>query len=72
MKTVTLKIDNRIYDKFYWLLSHFSKSEIQILKQSDYIRDDHYLRTIKGMVESIKQAKAEPEQNGVSLEHLNW
>lgn len=72
MKTVTLKIDNTIYDKFCWLLAHFSKSEIQILEQSDYVSDDHYLRTINGMVESIKQARAEPKQNGVSLEHLDW
>ncbi len=72
MKTVTLKIDNNIYDKFCWLLSHFSKSEIQILEQSDYISDDHYLRTIEGMVDSIKEARAEPEQQGVTLENLDW
>jgi voltage-gated potassium channel len=35
MKTVTLKIDNAIYEKFCWLLAHFSKTEIQILEQSD-------------------------------------
>jgi hypothetical protein len=72
MKTVTLKIDNNIYEKFCWLLSHFSKNEIQILEQSDYVSDDHYLRTIEGMVDSIKEARAEPEQQGVTLENLNW
>jgi hypothetical protein len=72
MKTVTLKIDNAIYEKFCWLLSHFSKNEIQILEQSDYISDDHYLRTIEGMVDSIKEARAEPEQQGVTLENLDW
>lgn len=35
MKTVTLKIDNSIYEKFFWLLAHFSKNEIQILEPSD-------------------------------------
>lgn len=72
MKTVTLKIDNSIYEKFFWLLSHFSKNEIQILEQSDYVSDDHYLRTIDGMVESIKEARVEPEQLGVTLENLDW
>jgi hypothetical protein len=72
MKTVTLKIDNSIYDKFCWLLSHFSKNEIQILEQSDYVSDDHYLRSINGILESIKEARTEPEQNGVSLEQLDW
>ena len=72
MKTITLKIDNSIYDKFCWLLSHFSKSEIQILEQSDDMSDDHYLRTIEGMVESIKEARAESEQHGVTLENLDW
>jgi hypothetical protein len=72
MKTVTLKIDNSIYEKFFWLLSHFSKNEVQILEQSDYISDDDYLRSINGMVESIKQARIEPEQQGVTLKNLDW
>ena len=72
MKTVTLKIDNSIYEKFFWLLSHFSRNEVQILEQSDYISDDDYLRSIDGMVESIKQAREEPEQQGVTLESLDW
>ena len=28
MKTITLKIENNINDKFLWLLEHFSKNEI--------------------------------------------
>ncbi len=72
MKTITLKIDNSIYEKFFWLLSHFSKQEVQILEQSDYISDDDYLRSINGMVESIKQARTESQQQGVTLENLDW
>ena len=72
MKTVTLKIDNSIYEKFFWLLSHFSKQEVQILEQSDYISDDDYLRSINGMVDSIKLSRAESEQQGVTLENLDW
>lgn len=40
MKTITLKIDNSIYEKFFWLLSHFSKHEIQVLEESDDIKSD--------------------------------
>jgi hypothetical protein len=72
MKTVTLKIDSSIYEKFFWLLAHFSKNEIQILEQSDYESDDAYLRSQTGMVESIKEARAEPEHFGVTLENLDW
>jgi hypothetical protein len=72
MKTITLKIDNSIYEKFFWLLAHFSKNEIQILEQSDYISDDEYLRSINGMVQSIQNARNEPEQNAVTLENLDW
>lgn len=70
MKTVTLKIDNSIYEKFFWLLAHFSKNEIQILEQSDYESDDAYLRSQSGMVESIKEAKSEPEQFASNIDAL--
>jgi hypothetical protein len=72
MKTITLKIDNSNYEKFFWLLGHFSRNEIQILEQSDYISDDEYLRSQEDMVQSIKNARAEPEQQGVTLEQLDW
>ena len=72
MKTITLKIDNSIYEKFFWLLSHFSKTEIQILEQSDYISDDDYLRSINGMVQSIQDARNESEHCAVTLENLDW
>jgi hypothetical protein len=72
MKTVILKIDNSIYEKFFWLLGHFSKNEIQMLEQSDYESDDAYLRSQNGMVESIKAARAEPDYLRVALENLDW
>ena len=72
MKTVTLKIEDSISDKFLWLLNHFSKNEIQILEQSDYVSDDEYLRSIEGMVESIKEARDEPIEKAVTLDKLKW
>ncbi|MBB1127253.1 hypothetical protein HUK38_13630 [Thiospirillum jenense] len=72
MKIVTLKIDERVSEKFIWLLEHFSPDEIKILEQSEYIDDDTYLRTIKGMTQSILEAKNEPTKNGVTLDQLEW
>ena len=72
MRTITLKIDDRINDRFLWLLSHFSLDEVQILDQSDYISNDEYLRSIPRMVESIQAARLEPIEQGKSLEELDW
>ena len=35
MQTITLQIDNNIFDKFSWLLKHFSKNEIRIINDID-------------------------------------
>ena len=72
MQTVTLKIEDNVSDKFLWLLNHFSKNEIKILEQSNYINEDEYLRSIDGMVESIKEARSEPNSNGVTIDKLDW
>lgn len=72
MKTVTLKIDDSINDKFLWLLEHFSANEIKILEQSEYISDDDYLRSIDGMVQSIQEARNEPIDKAVKLDDLDW
>lgn len=34
--------------------------------------DDEYLRKVDGMIESIKEARNEPIENGVNLEELDW
>jgi len=72
MKTITLKIDDNVNDKFLWLLEHFSSNEMKILEQSDYISDDNYLRSIDGMVESINEARNEPINKGIKLDDLDW
>lgn len=53
MKTITLNIDDSVFDKFQWLISHFSKNEIDIvneidieklsLKDFDYISEEKLL-----------------------------
>lgn len=72
MRTITLKIDDSISDKFLWLLAHFSKDEVKIIEQSVYVSDDEYLREIEGMVQSIQEARSEPIDQGLTLDELDW
>lgn len=72
MKTITLRIDDRIKEQFISLLKNFSENELRILEESEYISDDEYLRSLSGMVESIKEARKEPIGNGVTLDELDW
>jgi len=72
MRTITLKIDDSISDKFLWLLDHFSKDEVKILEQSSYVSDDEYLRGIEGMVQSIQEARSESIDQGLTLDKIDW
>ena len=72
MQMITLQIEDGIYDKFLWLLNHFSKQEVTVLDKSEYISDDTYLRGLDGVVESIKDARDEHIENGVTLDKLEW
>lgn len=35
MQTITLRINETVFDKFQWLISHFSKNEIDIVNEID-------------------------------------
>jgi len=72
MQTITLKLDDSISDKVLWLLKHFDKSEVEILDTSSYESDDEYLKSIKGMKESIIKASNEPIENYVTRDELEW
>nr|VFK08440.1 MAG: hypothetical protein BECKLPF1236A_GA0070988_1001719 [Candidatus Kentron sp. LPFa]VFK24684.1 MAG: hypothetical protein BECKLPF1236C_GA0070990_1001520 [Candidatus Kentron sp. LPFa] len=72
MKTVTLRVDDSIDEQFFWLLGHFSQSEVKVLEQSEYMSDDEYLRSIEGMVQSIRDARNEPVEQCVALDRLEW
>ncbi len=72
MKTVTIKIDDSIHEKFTWLLEHFSGSGITILEQAEYLIDNEYLRSIEGTVQSLQEARQEKSESGVTLEKLEW
>ena len=72
MQTITIKLEDSISDKVLWLLKHFDKSEVEILDSSFYESDDEYLKSIKGMKESIIEAANEPIENYVTRDELEW
>ena len=72
MQAITIKLDDSISDKVLWLLKHFDKSELEILETSSYESDDEYLKSIKGMRESIIKASNEPIENYATRDELEW
>ncbi len=72
MQTITLKIEDSISEKFLWLLNHFNQNEISIIDKDEYKSDDEYLKSIKGMEESIIDASNEPIENYVTRSELEW
>jgi len=72
MRTITLQIDDSVNEKFLWLLDRFSRDEIKILEQSDYVSDDEYLRGIEGMIQIIQAARNESIEQSLSLDELDW
>ena len=72
MQTITLKIEDNISEKFLWLLKHFTKKEVTILEQTEFKSDDAYLKSIKGMEQSIIDASNEPKENYVTSDELDW
>ena len=72
MQTITLKVEDNISEKFLWLLNHFTKKEVTILDQTEFKSDDAYLKSIKGMEQSIIDASNEPKENFVTIDKLDW
>ena len=72
MQTITLNIDDNIKDKFFGLLNHFSKNEVEILDTTTYQTDDEYLKSIKGMEESIIKASEVSIEDYVTEDELDW
>jgi len=69
MQTITLRVEDSASEKILWLLNHF-KNEVEILERTIYESDDEYLKSIKGMEESIIKASNEPIENYVIRDEL--
>ena len=45
MHTIQLKINDKVYDRFLWLLSKFNKEEVEIVSEDqDFISTKNYLQ----------------------------
>jgi len=45
MHTIQLKINDKVYDRFLWLLSKFSKEEVEIISENqEFISTKKYLQ----------------------------
>ena len=68
MKTITLKVDDSVFDKFHSLISQFSKNDITIVneidttilnvKDFDYISNEE-LESLKDISKSFKSGNKE-------------
>jgi len=38
METITLSINDTVFSKFQWLISHFSKDEVNIVNEIDVLK----------------------------------
>ena len=55
MHTIQLKISEKVYDKFIWLLSKFNKDEVEIVSESaDFNETKDYLQQELNEIESGK------------------
>ena len=60
MQTMTLEISNNVFDKFKWLLNHFSSDEIKILSSNneEYISEKK-LQEYKSISSDYKKGDTE-------------
>jgi hypothetical protein len=57
MHTIKLKIEDKVYDKFIWLLSKFTKDEVEIIvEETNFIKTKKHLET---ELDEILEDKAE-------------
>lgn len=71
MHTVQLKINDKVYEKFIWLLSKFSKDEVEIISdEEDFLATKNYLKKEldeieKGNANLISQSEFESRLNNI-------
>jgi hypothetical protein len=45
MRIIKLNVNDKVYEKFIWLLSKFSKEEVEIISDNvDYLANKEYLQ----------------------------
>lgn len=69
MQTITLNVNDTVYDKFQWFLSHFSKNELYIIEQKNTIDNDieqisHFDEDFKTILHGREERISNPENYG--------
>ena len=73
MKTIQLKINVKVYDKFLWLLSKFSKEEIQINDgNEDFIATKKHLQNELSEIENGQASFVSEEELEYILNKLKF
>lgn len=77
MHTIRLKINDKVYDKILWLLSKFSKHEVEIINEdAEFFENQKYLEKelgeiISGDAKFIEMDEAEQQLENVIKQHEN-
>jgi hypothetical protein len=77
MRTLTLQVNEKIYDKLLWLLSKFSKDEVEILVENPtFDTEKNYLEKelneiIKGDARFITVEETEQRLEKIIRQHEN-
>lgn len=65
MHTIRLRINDKVYERFIWLLSKFNKDELEIISENnDFIENQRYLQTeLDEMIQGNANFVSEQEVN---------
>ena len=71
MHTVRLRVDDRVYDKFIWLLSKFNKDEVEVIPETnDFARNQKYLASELNEILNGKASFIELDEVEQRLENI--
>lgn len=77
MHTLRLRVNDRVYDKFIWLLSKFNKDEIEIIPETnDFTKNQKYLagelnEILNGKAKFIEMEEAEERLENIIKKNEN-
>ncbi len=75
MHTVKLRVNDGVYDKLIWLLSKFSKDEVEIIPEtSDFAMNQKYLTNelneiLNGKAKFVEMDEAEQRLENIIKKH---
>ena len=76
MNTVKLRVNDGVYDKLIWLLSKFSKDEVEIIPETyDFAKNQKYLTNelneiLNGKAKFVEMDEAEQQLENIIKKHV--